>query len=152
MASSAPPQQSQQSQQEPDPGYWQRSLRDSTAAADRAQQFSQEHGGPYHQYLLAEFMACIVMIIGSLILLPAGGSTDARSYARQLVQLTAVCLVFFVLALASAGPKTGKVGAAFGGLVTLGVAWHLSEMWSALTKALGGQAHTNTPSKSGGKG
>jgi hypothetical protein len=114
---------------------------------------SVEAGG-YHRYVLAEFVACLAMIAGGMILIAdksttADGSDTAaasRSYAKELVQLTALCVVFFILALAGSGPKTGKVAAAFGGLVMLGVAWNLSEMWSGLAKALGGQTHTNTPS------
>lgn len=114
-------------------------------------------GKTYHRYILAEFIACVAMIAGGLILVPAqgagqGGGTAARSFAKQLVQLTAICIVFFMLALAGSGPKTGKVAAAFGGLVTLGVAWNLSEMWSALAKALGGQSHSNSKPKAAAAG
>lgn len=98
----------------------------------------------YQRFLLAEFLACVLMICSAMILVPAPRPV---SYARQLVQLTAVCLVFFILALAGGGQKTGKVSAAFGGLVTLAVAWHLSEMWSALTQALGGQSQSNKKTK-----
>lgn len=98
----------------------------------------------YHRYVLAEFIACLAMIAGGMILVPAqGGGTAGRSFAKQLVQLTALCVVFFMLALAGSGPKTGKVAAAFGGLVTLGVAWNLSEMWGALAKALGAHAQAS---------
>jgi hypothetical protein len=108
-------------------------------------------GKTYHRYILAEFIACVAMIAGGMILIPAqgagqGAGAAGRSFARQLVQLTAVCIVFFILALAGGGEKTGKVAAAFGGLVTLGVAWNLSEMWSGLSKALGGPVPKKKPS------
>lgn len=108
-------------------------------------------GKSYHRFILAEFIACLVMIAAGMILVPAQGEAQGagaagRSFAKQLVQLTALCVVFFMLALASTGPKTGKVAAAFGGLVTLGVAWNMSEMWTGLSKALGGPVPKKKPS------
>ncbi len=108
-------------------------------------------GKTYHRYILAEFVACVAMIAGGMILIPAqgakqGGGAATRSFAKQLVQLTAVCIVFFILALAGGGEKTGKVAAAFGGLITLGVGWNLSEMWGGLSKALGGPVPKKKPS------
>jgi hypothetical protein len=96
----------------------------------------------YHRFILAEFIACLAMVAASLVLTPGqaateGDATATRSFAKELVQLTALCIVFFVLALASTGEKTGKVAAAFGGLVTLGVAWNLSGIFTGLAKALG---------------
>lgn len=99
-------------------------------------------GKTYHRFVLAEFIACVAMVVASIVLVPAqdsaqGSGTAARSFAKELVQLTALCIVFFVLALMASGAKTGKIAAAFGGLVTLGVAWNLSEIFGALAKALG---------------
>jgi hypothetical protein len=96
----------------------------------------------YHRFILAEFLACLMMVVASIILVPAqtaseGAGDSTRSFAKELVQLTAICIVFFVLALMASGAKTGKVAAAFGGLVTLGVAWNASGIFSALAKAIG---------------
>lgn len=96
----------------------------------------------YHRVVLAEFIACITMVAASIVLVPAqgteeGAGTAARSFAKELVQLTAICIVFFILALAASGEKTGKPAAAFGGLVTLGVAWNTSGIFSGLAKAFG---------------
>ena len=122
----------------PAPSYWQR-----TAVQSDPRQIAREPKA-WQRFILAEFLACLVMIAASMILIPATGQGQGsegagagRSYARELVQLTAVCLLFFILALAGGGARTGKVAAAFGGLVTLGVAWHLSGIWSALAAALG---------------
>lgn len=115
-----------------------------TVAAPSGQQVSaRAPERAYHRFILAEYLACVAMVTASMILLPAqdaqqGTATAARSFAKELVQLTALSLVFFVLALAAGGPKTGKVSAAFGGLVTLGVAWNLSQIFGALAKTLTG--------------
>lgn len=121
---------------QPSPNYWQR-----TAAASAPQQIAREPRA-WQRVILAEFLACQAMIAGTMILAPVqgaaqGAGTAARSFSREIVQQTAVCLVFFILALAAGGERTGKVAAAFGGLVTLAIAWHLSELWPALAAALG---------------
>jgi hypothetical protein len=96
----------------------------------------------YHRVILAEFLACLMLVVASIILVPAqtaseGAGDSTRSFAKELVQITAICIVFFVLALMASGAKTGKVASAFGGLVTLGVAWNASGVFSALAKAIG---------------
>jgi len=98
----------------------------------------------YHRIVLAEFVACIVLVGASPVLTPrttAKGNTavvdTTVSFAGPLVRLTAVCIVFFVLALMAAGPRTGKIAAAFGGLVLLGTALNATDMFTAVAHAFG---------------
>jgi hypothetical protein len=98
----------------------------------------------YHRIVLAEFAACIVIVGVSPVLTPRttvkGGKTVADttvSYAGPLVRLTAVCIVFFVLALMASGERTGKIAAAFGGLVLAGALLNATDMFAALGKAFG---------------
>lgn len=99
----------------------------------------------YHRIVLAEFATCLVLIGAAPIVAPATTSRKGHvevdtgvSLAGPLVRLTALCVVFFVLALMASGQRAGKVAAAFGGLVTLGVAMNSIEVFTALAKAFGG--------------
>jgi hypothetical protein len=105
----------------------------------------------YHRIVLAEFAVCIVLIAASPVLTPrtkASGATVAvdatASLAGPLVRLTAVCVVFFVLALMATGPKAGKVAAAFGGLVVAGTALNATDMFTALGHAFTGTASASS--------
>lgn len=99
----------------------------------------------WHRLVLAEFVSCIVIVGASPILTPRNPNrTDPQpvSLAGPLVRLTAVCVLFFVLALMATGPKAGKVAAAFGLLVVLGALLNATDEISILGKALmvsGGQ-------------
>lgn len=77
-------------------------------------------GKSYHRAVLAEFIICVILVLLGAILTPRV-KNGVLEFVHVLVQLSAVCFVFFVLALLGAGKSTGKVAAAFGGLITLGV-------------------------------
>jgi hypothetical protein len=91
----------------------------------------------YHRIILAEFVTCVVLISAVPVLSPrkASAAGDALSLAAPLVRLTAVCVVFFVLALMGAGQKSGRAAAAFGGLVTLGTLLNATDTVTALAAA-----------------
>lgn len=91
----------------------------------------------WHRWVMAEFIVCVVLAGASPFLSPGGkaGSLLAGvdktddipagvSLAKPLVRLTALCVLFFVLSLVATGEKSGKIAAAFGGLVTLGLAFN----------------------------
>jgi hypothetical protein len=111
----------------------------------------------YHRVILAEFAACVVLIAAAPVLTPrtrqSGGQEIAdatASLAGPLVRLTAVCILFFVLALMASGPRSGKAAAAFGGLVVLGALLNATDMLTALAKAFTGAATGSSASSSGG--
>lgn len=72
----------------------------------------------------AEYAACVVLIGAAPILTRAPDSAGHVYKANEFVRLSAVSLLFFILALLSAGPRTGRIAAAFGALVTLGVVFN----------------------------
>jgi hypothetical protein len=96
----------------------------------------------YHRIVLAEFMVCVVLVGMSPVLTPRKSGTQADetaaafSLAGPVVRLTAVSVVFFVLALMATGPRAGKVAAAFGALVVLGVLLNATDELAVLAKAL----------------
>ena len=104
----------------------------------------------YHRIVLAEFVIAVVLVGLSPVLTPRKGTKPeaaaagaAVTLAGPLVRLTAVCVVFFVLALMATGAKAGRVAAAFGALVVLGVLLNATDEIGLLAKALtGGQAPT----------
>jgi preprotein translocase subunit SecG len=121
-------------------------------------------GRTYHRIVLAEFMVCVVLVGMSPVLTARGSGAGAAaqdagnaaaelSLAAPLVRLTAVCIVFFVLALMATGNQAGKVAAAFGGLVVLGTLLNATDELSVLAKSLTGwdkKAAAAAPAKGGG--
>jgi len=110
----------------------------------------------YHRIVLAEFAACVLMIGATPILAPKTTSRKGHievdtgvTLAGPLVRLTATCVVFFVLALMASGQRAGKVAAAFGALVTLGVAMNSIDALTALAKVFN---NGKTPSAAAGVG
>jgi hypothetical protein len=101
--------------------------------------------GRYRHLIVAEFLATVVMIGASPFLAPRPKdqtpeeAAKALSLAAPLVRLSAACIVFFVLALLSSGPRSGKLAAAFGGLVVLGVALNTTGNISGLNMVFTGQ-------------
>ncbi len=99
----------------------------------------------YHRIIIAEF-AVAVLIAGASPLLKPGGpfrkaplaGAGSGSLTGPLIRLTAVCAVFFILALAGTGERSGKIAAAFGGLVVLGMAFNALPEITTLGLALGG--------------
>lgn len=120
----------------------------------------------YHRIILAEFIGCVVLVCAAPVLDPKTSGTGAQiavdtsvSFAGPLVRLTAVCITFFVLALMGSGEKTGKIGAAFGGLVLAGAALTATNVWAAIpaafgaaktAKPAGAKSTTSTAASSGG--
>lgn len=105
--------------------------------------------GGYHRIVIAEFIATIIIIGMSPFLIPRTSASDdpeteAKAAVRDLalsaplVRLTAACAVFFVLALLSTGQKTGRIAAAFGGLITLGTLINATDMWTAVGQVFAG--------------
>lgn len=96
------------------------------------------HRGRYTVYVAAEYLACMALISvsGGLI---AGESTPATlaDPAIVLVRLTATSALFWVLALLTAGARTGRLAAAFGALVTAGVALNASNFFADAAKIFG---------------
>jgi hypothetical protein len=91
----------------------------------------------YHRWILAEYAVCIVVVASHPFLAPKKDvetSAVTKSLAMPVIRLTALSMVFFVLALLANGPRTGKVAAAFGGLVTLGVIMNATESAKTLSK------------------
>ena len=99
----------------PQPGYIRRQVTDTAKKVARP-----EPGKSYHRVVLGEFVVCVVLVFTGSIVTPKI-KDGAYVFVHILVQLTALCAVFFILALLGSGKKTGKVAAAFGALVTLGV-------------------------------
>lgn len=84
------------------------------------------HRGRYTLVIAAEYFTCMALVVVSAGLV---GKHSEMSPAEQaltdpavvLVRLSAVSALFFALALLSAGRTTGRLSAAFGGVVTLGI-------------------------------
>lgn len=109
----------------------------------------------WHRVVLAEFIGTILVIAIAPLVVPQKSEADdagivAVSFAGPLVRLTAVCVLFFVLALMATGEKSGKVAAAFGALVLVGSALNAGDMWGALVKAFAGSGSTTQPAANEG--
>lgn len=98
----------------------------------------------YHRIILVEFLGCVILVTAAPILNPKTSGKGAQlavdtsvSFAGPLVRLTAVCVVFFVLALMGNGQRTGKIAAAFGGLVLLGCVLTAHDIFAGLAAAFG---------------
>jgi hypothetical protein len=77
-------------------------------------------GSGAHRWVIAEFIACVVIVGASPILTRPPGKSGHLYVANDFLRLTAVCLLFFILALMANNARTARFAAAFGGLVTLG--------------------------------
>lgn len=107
--------------------------------------------GGYTGIIAAEFAGCVVVI--GLTTLTNNPDSPTVSAGEAMVRLTAVCVVFFILALLGSGPNTGRIAAAFGGLVLAGSAVNAAASWQTLAKVFsGGGQHggTNNVSPQGG--
>lgn len=65
----------------------------------------------------AEYLACVVLLGAS----PFGNAKGPTAIVEPFARMTATSALFVVLALFSAGRTSGKLAAALGGLVTLGI-------------------------------
>jgi hypothetical protein len=97
-----------------------------------AKQLAQS-GNSYHRWILAEFVGSLVLAVVGAVVAPKKRADGLVTFAGLLVQMTALALVFFVLSLTSAGRRTGKIAAAFGFLIALGVLLNSTEAIKALT-------------------
>lgn len=102
-----------------------RSQRTRTKAGGAGKDFLGEGMklGKAHRVVAAEFLLCVVLVgLGPIVIRkPKNGHVYE---ANDFVRLSALSLLFFVLALMSNTPRTAKLAAAFGGLVTLGVVYN----------------------------
>lgn len=106
--------------------------------AGRAQQFAPlklpGSGAGSRGVIVAEFAACVVLI-GITPVVMRKPDQDGHLYVpNDFVRLTAVSLVFFVLALAANTPKAARASAAFGVLVLLGTAFNARQSFAAIGK------------------
>jgi hypothetical protein len=121
-----------------------RSQRARTKAAGAGKDFLGEGVklGKAHRVVAAEFVLCVVLVgIGPILIRkPKNGHLYQ---ANDFVRLSALSLLFFVLALMSNTPRSARLAAAFGGLVTLGVVYNAS----APLAAVGGVFVNSTKTK-----
>lgn len=87
--------------------------------------------GSAHRIVSAEFALCVVLVGVTPIVMrnPENGHVYIPN---DFVRLSAVCLLFFVLALLSNNPRSSRFAAAFGGLVTLGVVYNCAQSLNAI--------------------
>ena len=88
-------------------------------------------GTSHHKIIAAEFFAAIAIVTIEPLISPGApsskGGTGPSPYGRpELVRIGGVMTIFFILALVSHG-RPGKMAAAFGALVDLGVLFRASQ-------------------------
>jgi hypothetical protein len=116
-------------------------------------------GNSYHRWVMAEFIACIILTgVTPLLSKPkdADGNDvnlDAKAVlfgADALVRLSALCAVFFILALLANHEKSGKFSAAFGGLITAALLVNTDPaIWTKLGDIFGGAVGSGVQPKQG---
>lgn len=84
-------------------------------------------GTAAHKLVIAEFILCVILIGLTPIIMRQPGENGHLYVPNDFIRLTAVCLLFFVLALLSNSPRSSRFAAAFGGLVTLGVLFNANQ-------------------------
>ena len=91
-------------------------------------------GGGARKTIVAEFALCI-LLIGITPVVMRKPDKDGHLYVpNDIVRLSAVSLLFFVLALMANGPRSAKVAATFGALVTLGTTFNAARSIDAIGK------------------
>lgn len=101
----------------------------------------------YSTIVAVEYIACMVMIGLSAGLVGQKNTADViASPAVAMVRMSAVSILFFVLAILSSGEKAGRVAAAFGGLVTCGVALNATREWKAIANIFSAPKKTSSSS------
>ena len=96
--------------------------------------------GGYAKIIGAEYIATLLLIFGLLIT-----GTKKESRAQTLARFTAASLVFALLALVSTGPRSGKVAAAFGGLILIVAALDAATEIETIANALDGGQSSGPP-------
>lgn len=89
-------------------------------------------GGGAHKMVIAEFLLCVALVIAAPLFTGAPDSNGHLYKPDVFVQLSAVCLLFFLLALMANHPGPARFAAAFGGLVTLGVMFNTQSVIRAV--------------------
>lgn len=112
---------------------------------------SSSKGGksPAHRVVIAEFIACVVLIGITPILTRKTDGTTHLYVANDFIRLSAVCLLFFLLLLLSNNPSTSRIAAAFGGLVTLGALYNASQFLTVLANLFVSAGKAAQPTASG---
>ena len=111
--------------------------------------------GRYRRIVLAEFLAVVLLIgVGPMVKPRPAGQTpeqsgNAADLAAPLVRLTAACALFFILALAASGPRSGRLAAGFGGLVLAGTLLNATTTLQGLTLVFTGPGTTGSESTQG---
>jgi hypothetical protein len=110
-----------------------------TQAGPKAKKHSLigEDGGGSQRIIAAEFIAC-VFLIGVTPIVQRNPQNGHLYVADDFLRLTAVCGLFFVLALTGNTARGSKLAAAFGGLVTLGVLYNTTNTLTSITKIFTG--------------
>lgn len=98
-----------------------------------ADKFTPGTGLGGNKVLVAEFIACMVLVgLGPIV----GTTTDGVAWLKKGAAVTGL---FLVLALvATGGPRSSKIAAAFGGLCTLALLINSHEIFGAIIGLLGG--------------
>lgn len=109
-----------------------------------------KEGATYHRAVLAEFIGAAVLAVLGGVLSPRKRADGATTWVHVIVQLTAICGVYFVLALLSASPKLGKISAAFGLLVLLGVLMNSADAVRKMAAVFAPAKKTATPAPAAG--
>lgn len=90
-------------------------------------------GSGAHRLVIAEFVACVVLI-GASPLLTRQANGGHLYVANDFLRLSGVCVLFFILALMSNSPQMSRFSAAFGGLVTLGALYNANAAITAIAQ------------------
>lgn len=123
--------------------------RQQQGRARRQRAVTRLSSGTYHRIVIAEFLATVLIIAAAPFLVPrtsssgtpeeeAAAAVKSASLSSPMTRLTAVCIVFFILALTANGARTGRIAAAFGALVMLGALLNATETWQALGQMFAG--------------
>jgi hypothetical protein len=91
----------------------------------------QSLGG--NKVIVAEFIACMVLVGLAPIV---GTTTSAGAWLKKGAAVTGLFLVLSLVA--SGGPRSSKIAAAFGGLCTLALLINSHEIFAAIIGLLGG--------------
>jgi hypothetical protein len=98
--------------------------------------------GPGRQLVVMEFVLCMVILAFS----PLTDKHKSEGPQAFMRRGSAVCALFFVLALlSSGGPRAGKVAAGFGGIVTLTLLVSSRDIFVVLAKRFNGKGDQGKP-------
>jgi hypothetical protein len=103
-------------------------------AGDSAKQFASVRLGKTgtHRLIVTEYILALVLIGITPVVMRKPGQDGQLYVPNDFVRLSAVSLLFFILALMASGQRAGKVAAAFGGLVVLGTLYNAAGSLQAI--------------------